>query len=41
MCELWRPLYADRRARAMSISQGDRCTIALTRSQRTDLPQKK
>jgi uncharacterized protein (TIGR02646 family) len=40
MCELWRPLYADRRARALSISQSDRLTIALARSQRTDIPQR-
>lgn len=40
MCELWRPLYADRRARALSISQSDRHTIALARTQRTDIPQR-
>jgi hypothetical protein len=39
MCKLWRPLYADRRARALSISQTDRLTRALTRIQRTDISQ--
>ncbi len=39
ICKLWRPLYADRRARAISISQSDRHTIALARSQRTDISQ--
>lgn len=33
MCKLWRPLYADRRARALSISQSDRHTMALSRIQ--------
>ena len=37
ICKLWRPLYADRRARALSISQSDRLTIALSRVQRTDI----
>jgi hypothetical protein len=37
MCKLWRPLYADRRARALGISQSDRHTISMVRCQRTDI----
>lgn len=39
MCRLWRPLFADRRARAMSISQSGRYTIALARSQQPGIRQ--
>lgn len=40
MCGLWRPLYADRRARALSISQSDRLTRALARAQKVGVPKR-